>query len=164
MKLGKKAFLSRDPLCEDFIAWCFVSTNESCWGQFNIAYGRTVVALHTPTVVAVPKVLATILINKLQILSDELSAAAAHVAGTVINKRSWLNPDEGDTGHMSGYVTWGDDGDSFYVSVADCQRAWRMAIKHSSRLGAKVMSSHQRKLLVMVKYIDNAIKGLKNVR
>lgn len=164
MKLGKKAFLNRDPLNEDFISWFFNDDVNRPSGILTIGYGRTVVSLHTPDLVASRADCAQGFVKKLQILSDELKAAATHVVGQVVSRRSWLNPESYEAQHMSGYVVWGDNGTDFYVSVADCHRAWRMVICYPRPHGQRTVRIHQRKLSVMIRHIDQAIKELKNVR
>lgn len=164
MKLGKKAFLNRDPLCEDFISWYFSDQAMRPSGILTIGYCRTVVSLHTPDINASVRDCARVFVDKLQILSDELKAAATHVTGHIVTRRRWLNPDNHESQHMSGYVVWGDNGRDFYVSVADCHRAWRMVIDYDRPRGQQTTRIHQRKLLVMIRYIDQAIKELKNVR
>lgn len=164
MKLGKKAFLNRDPLCEDFTSWYFSDENVRPSGIFNIGFSRVVVSLHTPDLAISNADCAAGFIKKLQILSDELKAAATHVSGQLVSRRCWLNPDNVDAQHMTGYVAWGDNGLDFYVTVADCQRAWRMNIGYDRPHGQRTVRIHQRKLLVMIRHIDQAIKELKNVR
>lgn len=160
MIIGKKAFLDRDPLSEDFVSWYFNGDMAISSGIFNISYGRVVVSLHTPDFDHSRDAMIDGFTGKLQALADALKAAAIHVPGQCTNHRQWLNPETTDVQHMTGHVAWGDNGSVFYVTVSDCQRAWRIAISYRNRFGKSVMRKHQNKLLVIIKHLENAIKEI----